>query len=427
MPKPNILYIHSHDTGRYISPYGHQMPTPNLDRLAREGVLFRQAYCMSPTCSPSRASLLTGTAPHVNGMLGLAHRGFSLNDYSRHIIHTLKKHGYKTALAGVQHIAHDVKKISYDHVLCTADDDMDLAAVRFLENEIPGPFFLSVGMSETHRPFPEKKFDDPGYCLPPLPLPDIAQVREDMAHYKESVHIFDERVGRVLMALEKTGHSSNTLVIATTDHGIAFPGMKCTLTDHGIGVMLIMRGPGGFSGSRVLDSLVSQVDIFPTLCDYLGIEPPPWLEGVSLMPLILNEKSEVRDAVFAEINYHSSYDPHRAVRTKQYKYIRRFPDRDRAVACHTDDSPSKDLWLNHGWQERKRVDEELYDLVFDPLEAHNCAADPNYTHALVSMRNQLDQWMKETNDPFLTGHIPCPQGAVVNDRDAVSPKDRPGK
>ena len=105
MTKPNILYIHSHDTGRYIQPYGHAVETPNLQRLAEEGVLFRQNFCVNPTCSASRSALVTGTYPHENGMLGLAHRGFALNDYGEHVIHTLRREGYQTALAGVQHVA----------------------------------------------------------------------------------------------------------------------------------------------------------------------------------------------------------------------------------------------------------------------------------------------------------------------------------
>src|ERR1051325_5923973 len=102
---PNILYIHSHDTGRYVSPYGHAVPTPNLKKLAGEGVLFRQAFSAAPTCSPSRACLLTGQYAHQNGMLGLAHRGFAMTDYRRHILHTLRSGGYRTILGGLQHIA----------------------------------------------------------------------------------------------------------------------------------------------------------------------------------------------------------------------------------------------------------------------------------------------------------------------------------
>ena len=97
--RPNIVYIHSHDSGRYLSPYGQSVPTPNLQRLAQEGILFRKAFSAAPTCSPSRAALLTGLYPHSSGMLGLAHRGFSLNDYQQHIVHTLKAAGY-TSVSG---------------------------------------------------------------------------------------------------------------------------------------------------------------------------------------------------------------------------------------------------------------------------------------------------------------------------------------
>src|SRR5713226_42254 len=112
--RPNILYLHSHDTGRYIEPYGYEVPAPNLKKLAESGVMFRHAYNAAPTCSPSRASLLTGHCPHNNGMFGLAHRGFGLNDYKRHILHTLRPAGYYSALFGVQHVARKPETIGYD-------------------------------------------------------------------------------------------------------------------------------------------------------------------------------------------------------------------------------------------------------------------------------------------------------------------------
>ncbi len=111
MNRPNILYLHSHDTGRYIQPYGYAVPTPNLQRLAEGGMLFRQAFCASPTCSPSRASLLTGMVPHSNGMRGLAHFGFTLDDPTQHLLYTLRQAGYQTVLAGEQHIARDSNQI----------------------------------------------------------------------------------------------------------------------------------------------------------------------------------------------------------------------------------------------------------------------------------------------------------------------------
>src|SRR4051794_33161625 len=111
---PNILYIHSHDTGRYVQPYGYQVPTPNIQLLADQGVLFRNAFCTVPTCSGSRASLLTGQYCHNNGMLGLAHRGWSLNDYGEHLIHALRPAGYHSVLICEQHISEDPEEIGYE-------------------------------------------------------------------------------------------------------------------------------------------------------------------------------------------------------------------------------------------------------------------------------------------------------------------------
>lgn len=428
MNKPNILYIHSHDTGRYIQPYGHAIPTPRLQRLAEEGVLFRQNFCVSPTCSPSRAALLTGCYPHENGMMGLAHRGWSLNNYEQHVIHTLRREGYMSALAGIQHVAapRDKKetwqKIGYDDCL---DSEQYEKAVSFLEHPPQVPFFLSVGFKETHRIYPAiaDAPDDPRYCLPPAPLPDTPETRQDMARFKASARILDRKMGEVFDVLERGGLADNTLVICTTDHGIAFPRMKCNLYDSGVGVMLIMRGPGGFTGGKVIDSMTSHLDIFPTLCDLLDIEPPAWLRGASLLPLVRGEVDAIHEDLFFEVNYHAAYEPMRAVRTARWKYIKRFSGRATPVLPNCDDGESKSVWLDHDWKEHPTPEEELFDLVFDPNESNNLAADGNYRDILNEMRNRLRLWMQDTNDPLLNGHVEAPAGAMVNSPDSLSPKD----
>src|SRR5687767_2261843 len=136
MLRPNILYIHSHDTGRYVQPYDYAVATPNVQRLAEQGLLFRQAFCAAPTCSPSRASLLTGQCAHSSGMLGLAHRGFALRDYGQHLVRTLRAAGYYTALAGMQHEAKDPATIGYDQILITQShvEHAAPAAVDFLRS-----------------------------------------------------------------------------------------------------------------------------------------------------------------------------------------------------------------------------------------------------------------------------------------------------
>ncbi|MCB0181985.1 MAG: sulfatase, partial [Anaerolineae bacterium] len=364
---------------------------------------------------------------------GLAHRGFALNDYQQHLVHTLRRAGYYSALVGIQHIAADTAAIGYDawpdEPWCgprseTFHQDVVNKAVDFLTHAPQQPFFLSVGFFETHREFPEPAAtDSPTYTLVPPTLPDTPATRLDMARYKASARLLDQGMGAVLTALQSAGLADSTLVICTTDHGLAFPGMKTTLTDHGLGVMLIMRGPDGFNGGRVLDAMVSQVDLFPTLCEWLAIEPPPWLQGQSMLPLIRDEVAEINEAIFGEVNYHAAYEPQRAVRTQRWKYIRRYDHRRRPVLPNIDDSLSKDVWLAYGFDQRPVAAEQLYDLMFDPTEAHNLADDPAMAEVLDDMRGRLNRWMQATDDPLLQGPIAPPPGAVFNDPDGLSPKE----
>ncbi len=426
MDRFNILYLHSHDTGRYIEPIGYDVSTPHLRRLAEQGMLFRQAFCANPTCSPSRAALLTGAYPHCCGMLGLAHRGFRLKDYGWHILHTLRRHGYFSALSGVQHIVSwkQVEDIGYDRILTSQVNEADVAASAFLMSNPPEPFFLSVGFNETHRDFPTPEpADDPRYVRPPAIFPDTPETRADMAAYRTMARRLDARMGAVLEALDRAGLAGRTLVICTTDHGIAFPGMKCNLTDHGIGVFLILRGPGGFEGGRVCDEMVSQVDIFPTICEGLGIEPPPHVQGRSFLPWVRGETLSHREEIFAEVNVHAAIEPMRCVRTRRWKYIRRFDPRRRPVLPNCDASATKELWLAHGWREQSYKLEELYDLVFDPLERCNLAGQAVYDRVLEDLRGRLNRWMRETNDPLLKGRLSLPAGMIINPVDGREPKE----
>jgi arylsulfatase A-like enzyme len=291
------------------------------------------------------------------------------------------------------------------------------------------PFFASVGFVETHRDFAEPVSDaEVRSTMPPANLPDTPETRRDMAAFKASARKLDEGVGGVLDALDRAGLAQDTLVIFTTDHGLAFPGAKATLTDRGLGVLLILRGPGGFTGGTVQDALVTHLDLFPTICELAGIEAPDWLQGRSLLPLAAGATAELHDAVFGGLTYHAAYEPQRSVRTRRWKYIRRFDDEhDDPVPANTDDSPSKTLWLEHGWLERPVAREQLYDLVFDPNEAANLAADPTYAPVLDELRDRLERWMHETGDPLLDGPVPAPPGALVNRREDVSPEAAPAQ
>jgi N-sulfoglucosamine sulfohydrolase len=424
--RPNILYLHSHDTGRYVQPYGFPVPTPNIQRLADQGLLFRKAFCAAPTCSGSRACLLTGQFGHSNGMLGLAHRGWSLNDYTRHIVHTLRRRGYRSALIGEQHISKEPETIGYDEVVKIDSNHADTVSPAADEQlrKLEEPFFLSVGFFETHREFlGPTSVRDALYSQPAPGLPDVPETRRDMAAFRASARSLDQGVGEVLGSLESLGLTERTLIVFTTDHGIPFPGGKATLYDLGLGVMLIMRGPGGFSGGHLSDALVSHLDLYPTLCELAGIDPPAFLQGTSLMPLVRREVDEVNDAIFAEATWHAAYEPQRAVRTGRFKYIRRFDGRDRPVLPNTDDGPSKDYLLRHGWGERRIPDEQLYDLVFDPGESRNLVDDPSAGDVLAELHERLERWMVETRDPLLDGPVQPPSGVEVNDPDGLSARE----
>lgn len=433
MQKRNILYLHCHDAGRYIEPYGHKLETPNLQRLAEQGVLFRQAHCANPTCSPSRAALLTGQYAHSAGMFGLAHRGWRINDYGRTLMNHLRHHGYHTVLAGVQHVANppfaQQAEAGYDEVLNldgTFEPPVE-SGKEFLARKQDQPFFLDVGFHAPHRSAGsfDSVFPPPNenFVLPPSTLPDTAETRRDFALYAASVRSMDQSMGRVLEALEQSGHAENTLVLCTTDHGVAFPHMKCNLTDHGTGVMLIMKGPDGFEGGRAVDSMVSHIDVFPTLCEWLGIETPAWVQGQSFLSLVReDDRSNEREELFAEVNYHAAWEPMRSVRTRRWKYIRRF-NADRGVVLpNIDNSISKLILYDEGLPDRTLPEEELYDLVYDPQERANLAADPSLASQKDLLREKLNQWMTETDDPLLRGEKPLTEGLIdATDPEAYSP------
>jgi arylsulfatase A-like enzyme len=416
---PNIVYLHSHDTGRSVQPYGHQIQTPNIQRLADQGLLFRQAFCAAPSCSGSRACLLTGQWAHVNGMTGLAHRGWKLHDYGRHIVHPLREAGYWSALIGEQHVSEEPGVLGYDHVVeigTTKVHSIAPAAQQLIRSRPPQPFFLSIGFFETHREFFEpSSVRDALYGAPPAHLPDTPETRTDMASFKASARSLDQGVGAVLHALDEQGMADDTLIVLTTDHGLPFPGAKGTLSDRGLGTMLIMRGPGGFLGGHVTDALVSQVDLYPTLCELAGAPLPDGLSGRSLLPLARHEVTEVREELFAELTYHAAYDPQRAIRTRRHKLIRHFGERLLPVLPNVDDSPSKELLLAAGWGEQERPRVELYDLLADPGEMRNLAENEAFAGLRADLDARLEAWMRETEDPLLEGSVPVPAGGFVND------------
>lgn len=449
----NILYFHTHDSGRNFRHYGHaDAPTPFISNWAlKEALSFRKAFTACPTCSPSRASLLTGSYPHQNGMLGLAHRGFALNDYSEHLAQFLGQHGYRTVLCGVQHEAagcfdHALgsERIGYAEDLTvdmespepdgndTARWDLENArrAAEWLSHRREAPFFMACGLFSTHREYPDSPDLDPELVKPMPKLAETSENRTDQARFLQSLSIADRCFRTVIEGLEAGPNSPDTLVIFTTDHGPAVPFSKSRLNTEGLGVALSIKLPGISLPKSFSDALVSTVDIFPTLCELTGLVAPEGLQGVSFAHLFQNgevhqQKDEHREQIYSEMNYHTSYEPMRAVRNRSYSLVRHY-DREYPYThmSNIDDSPAKSLLAANGLASRPQPAEELFNLQTDPLEQRNLIDDPAFTDQAEKLRSYLETWQRETHDPLLQGRIHAPAGSIVNTAACVTPDSK---
>ena len=443
----NIIYIHTHDSGNIFSPYGYKSPTKNIEEFSKDALLFKKAFCTSPTCSPSRSGLLTGMYPHSNGMLGLANRGFSLKDYKWHLVSLLKNHNYTTALCGIQHEygaysdhKGGAKAIGYNFDITTENNYerqedyylWDIANAKsatnwIKENGSEKKFFLSFGMFSTHRKFPDinKEVINENFTKAPYPIPDLEETRHEHAKFLTSSYYADECFGLLINTLKEKGLYDNTIIIFTTDHGIPYPYSKCNLFDTGLEVALIMRVPDSSENGSVIDNLVSQVDIFATLCDLTGIPKPERLEGKSFSKYFYGNKESHRDEIFGEINFHTSYEPVRCIRTNKYKYIKYYDDEYLKInVSNIDVSPTKEILLENGLLFQDKYKDALYDLYNDPGERKNLIDNPNYKEIIEHLQSRLLKWQKKTNDPLLNGQIKIEKTWKVNKKTSSEPSSK---
>ncbi len=415
----NLVLIDCHDLGRHLGAYGQAtVPSPQLDRLAAAGVRFANSFSTAPQCSPSRAALYTGRYPHANGMFGLAHAPFNwrLHADETHLARLLRDAGYWTVLVGVQHVTASqedaVGELGFaesrrtQNARHTADQ-----AVDFLEDAPREPFFLNIGFDEPHRDRQGAYKQAPadrsrGVAIPPY-LPQTPEAEAEFADLQGVIGAMDEAVGRVRAKLEEAGLMERTWLIFTTDHGLAMPRAKCTLFDPGIETALIMLAPAlGLTGGRVIDELISHVDLVPTIAEVLDLPAPAGVQGQSFAPLLQRAPYSAREEIFAEKTFHTAYEPQRAIRTHRHKLIWNVEASIINVPADVMKSPLYPQMI--GEITRERPPFELYDLVVDPLERVNLAEDSDYASVLADLRRRLLHWMEETGDPILQGPIASP-------------------
>jgi arylsulfatase A-like enzyme len=418
MSRPNVLMITCHDIGQHLGCYGVEtVHTPNVDALAEKGIRVQNFYSTSAVCSPGRGSLHTGRYPQSNGLMGLTHAPWwwTLNQGERHTASLLREQGYATTLIGFNHIdPENPDRLGYEEVRSpdrraeeTVAETVDLIR-RAGEHE--RPFFAKVGFTEVHRPFRHGKDTERGVFVPGW-MQDTPQVREDFAEFQATIRYFDARVGEILNALAASDVADDTLVVVTSDHGIPYPGAKWTIRRAGVSVPFIVYQPGTlFEGGRVVEDVMSNVDVLPTLLAYLDVPIPEAIQGVDWMPTLRGEAPPPRDAAFAQFTPAMKRDNlSRAVFTDRYNLIRYF-DQGRSVdypvdvhpqafAAHVHRCPTKD---------RFRPFVQLFDMQNDPNELDNLAQNPEYQELVASLTARLRAWMEEVDDPLLKEPLRTP-------------------
>ena len=512
-PRLNILFVFADDWGRYASCYkgldgrptiNDVIKTPNVDRVAREGVLFRNAFVNAPSCTPCRSSLLSGRYFFQTGRAAILQGAvwdekiptfpLLLRDAGYHIGKSFKvwspgtpadagfggqQYAHQRAGNACNNFSEEVTKMVADGQTVAEAREKIHAQVRgnfddFLAARKPGqPWHYWFGTTTTHRMWIKgsgKKLwgIEPDSLKGKLPkfLPDVPEIREDVADYLGECQAVDAYVGVLLKKLEEAGELDKTVIVLSGDHGM--PGVtsgKCNLYDHGTAVTLAIRFPGAKPG-RVLDDLVRLPDLMPTFLEIGGVKPPENLYGKSLVPLLKSDKPGLVDAsrdwsvsgrerhVGAAREGNLPY-PMRSLRTPDFLYIRNFaPDRwpmgapysagestpdlkevgnnTRAAFPDMDASPTKTWLIAHRndpqWKWHydlafaKRPAEELYDVRKDPDEVKNLASDPAYESKRKQLADRLMKLLTDAGDPRVTGDQTTFDKPPFSDPEAVAPK-----
>lgn len=458
---PNILFVIFDDWGgsTHTGVAGNTwIKTPHFDRVAREGILFKNAFTSNPKCSPCRASILTGRntwqlkeAVSHNGMFPA---GFVVYP------DLLEKAGYSIGLTGKGWGPGDFKSLTgwtrnpagpefvarRRNPETTGINKNDYAAnfEDFLRQRAVGkPFCFWMGFTEPHRAYERgsglrlgKKLSD---VVVPAYLPDTETVRSDLLDYAIEVESGDAQLGRALALLEAAGELDNTLVIVTSDHGMPFPYVKGQIHEDAFHIPLAMRWGAAIAPGRVVEDFINVRDFAPTYLELAGLPPHPQMTGRSLARILLSSKSgwiENRDTMLVGMERHSLGQPDdrgypvRALRTKDYLYVHNFfPDRwptgnPETDFGNVDPSPTKELIKQLGGHYYelsfgKRVPDELYRLSDDPENVRNLAHDLAFVPVMEELRTRMMKMLRDEEDPRALG-----QGHVFDTYRYVGPRTK---
>jgi N-sulfoglucosamine sulfohydrolase len=437
--RPNIVMYISDDHGLdFLGCYGNaDVRTPNIDALAKDGMLFTKMFAASPTCAPSRSVLWTGLYPARNGCMG--NHTNCRTDITA-LPTYLRRLGYRVVLANKFHAKPRKQVFNFEYIdaglprnpanrriyrregLNTKDIDKFLA--EHIKNRPNTPLCLILGDSSPHVTWEPNKIYDPSKLhLPPF-IVDTKLTRKAMANYYQDITTMDKRVGEISSILKKYDLRDNTLFIYTTDQGSEWPHSKWTVYDTGIQVPFIAVWPAKIKPGSVCDAMVSFVDITPTFIDIAGGKQPVGLDGKSFLRVMSGKTKAFREYIYASHTGDGNKNvfPQRCVRDHRYKYILNLQPENTWTTHFTlvPDIPESHKQVWDTWVQKAKTDEqvaklldifqhhpseELYDLKTDPYELNNIA-DECDKDVLEKMRHKLNEWMLSQNDPGLERRPP---------------------
>jgi arylsulfatase A-like enzyme len=411
---PNIIFIIGDDISHDdIGCYGNPLvKTPNIDRLAKDGLLFNNVFVTSSSCSPSRTSILTGRYPHNTGAAELH---TELPAHLTYFPEQLRKAGYYTALMGKWHEGKNTKR-AYDTLLAgeklngLGGEDQWLNILQARPKE--KPFFFWLSPFDAHREWSADNFkithNPDKEVRVPNTLIDTKPTRQDLASYYNEIGRLDYYIGELWKELERQGIAENTIIIFTADNARPFPGNKTLLYDRGIKTPFIIKWKGKIKGGQKTNALVSTIDIAPTLLALAGVKPANSIQGQSFTSLLKTPKADFRKYIFAEHNWHDYEAYERAVRTKDFLYlINQRPNLDNGGPIDANQSPSalalkenKDR-LSSLQKEvfvKPRPTAEFYDMRSDVAQTNNQINNPEYKSTINQLKSTLESWQTETGD-----------------------------